>query len=248
VESDRLRDIVDRITVDLRAAVIDLEITEDEWYRALEFVSDVARQDEMILLSDVLRLSVAVNDVSHPDESSTASSVLGPFWRDAPRVANPADLRSPDEPGEPLVLSGAVRDADGTTVIGAEVDLWQADDSGTYDVQLDRVPHLRGRQRTDDDGRYEFMTVVPPPYEVPKDGPVGRFLAKLDRHAYRPAHVHLKVSADGYRPLTTMVFLAGDPWLSDDAIGAVKEPLIVGIDRSESPARLTFDVVLSADE
>jgi hydroxyquinol 1,2-dioxygenase len=248
VEPDRLREILDRITDDLRAAVVDLEITEDEWYPALNFLADVAHQDEMILLSDVLRLSVAVNDVSHATFSPTANSVIGPFWRDAPRVSNPADLRSAEEPGEPLVVSGAVRDADGAPVIGAEVDLWQADDTGAYDVQLDRVPHLRGRQRTNDEGKYEFVTVVPPPYEVPKDGPVGRLLAKLGRHAFRPAHVHLKVNASGYRSLTTMVFLAGDPWLSDDVIGAVKAPLVVAIDRSEVPARLDFDVVLTVEE
>jgi protocatechuate 3,4-dioxygenase beta subunit len=248
VEADRLREIVNRVTDDLRAAIVDLRITEEEWYPALDFLVDVGRQGEIILLSDVLRLSVTVNGVSHPEGSHTASSVVGPFWQESPSVRNPADLRSTDEAGEPLVVSGAVRSQDGERVIGAEVDLWQADDNGTYDVQLDRVPHLRGRQRTNDEGRYEFVTVVPPPYEVPKDGPVGRLLNKLGRHAFRPAHVHLKVNASGYRSLTTMVFLAGDPWLSDDVIGAVKAPLVVAIDRSESPARLQFDVVLTAEE
>jgi protocatechuate 3,4-dioxygenase beta subunit len=247
VEADRLREIVDRVSDDLRAAIVDLRIAEDEWYRALEFLADVVRRDEMILLSDVLRLSVVVNDVSHPAGVQTASSVLGPFWREAPRVDNPADLRSADEIGEPLVVSGIVHNSGGAPIIGAEVDLWQADATGTYDVQLDRVPRLRGRQRTNEAGRYEFRTVVPPPYEVPKDGPVGTLLAKLGWHAFRPAHVHLKVDANGYRPLTTMVFLMGDPWLHDDAIGAVKEPLVVAIDRSDSPARLTFDVMLDVE-
>jgi catechol 1,2-dioxygenase len=101
---------------------------------------------------------------------ATRTVVLGPFWRDAPPVDNPADLGSADEAGEPLAVSGTVRDPDGDPLIGAEVDLWQADHNGTYDVQLDRVPHLRGRQRTNDEGRYEFVTVVPPPMRSRRTG------------------------------------------------------------------------------
>jgi protocatechuate 3,4-dioxygenase beta subunit len=88
-------------------------------------------------------------------------------------------------------------------------------------------------------------TIVPPPYEVPKDGPVGRLQAALGRHAFRPAHVHYRAEAEGYAPLTTMVFVAGDRWLGDDVIGADKAGLTVDIDRSRMPAEATFDITLA---
>ena len=95
------------------------------------------------------------------------------------------------------------------------------------------------------DGRYEVRTIVPPPYEVPKDGPVGRLLGGLGRHAFRPAHVHYRADAEGYAPLTTMVFFTGDPWLGDDVIGAEKAGLTIAIDRSRTPAEATFDLTLA---
>ena len=97
---------------------------------------------------------------------------------------------------------------------------------------------------TDTDGRYAFRTVVPPPYEIPKDGAVGALLRQLGRHAYRPAHLHLKVTADGYTPLTTMVYFADDPYLDSDTIGAVKDPLVLRSDRRDDAERCVFDISL----
>jgi len=67
---------------------------------------------------------------------------------------------------------------------------------------------------------------VPSPYEVPKQGAVGRLLRMLGRSAFRPAHLHFKFVAEGHEPLTTMVFFEGDPHLGHDAIDAVKGPLV----------------------
>lgn len=241
----RLAEIVDRITDDLRSTIRDLQITDEEWYTALEFLGEVVDRNEAILLSDVLRLSVVVDEINNPPaDAVTRSNVLGPFWRDAPLVDNPGTISADDTSGQPLVVSGTVRTSAGEPIVGAEVDIWQADGEGVYDVMEDRVPRLRGRQRTDKSGRYELNTVVPAPYEVPKNGPVGRLLRALDRHAFRPAHLHYRVSADGYQPLTTMVFVAGDPWLTDDVIGAVKDDLIVSVNHDASPAQLTFDITL----
>src|SRR5436190_241062 len=95
---------------------------------------------------------------------------------------------------------------------------------------------LRGRLAAGRDGAYEFRTVVPPPYEIPKDGPVGELLRALGRHAFRPAHLHLKVDPPGYRPLTTMVFFEGGEYLDSDAIGAVKRSLVTKLERHDDPA------------
>jgi protocatechuate 3,4-dioxygenase beta subunit len=251
----RLTNGIERIADALRALISELDLSQDEWMKALGFLTDVGKADEFILLSDVLGLSVFVDGRAHPrDEGTTASNVQGPFYLpDAPLLEAPYRLADDDEPGEPLLFTGRVSQADTDAPLeGAMLEVWQADDTARYDVQTpDAEPHLRGRFPAADDGRFELRTIVPPPYEIPKDGPVGRLLEMLDRHAWRPAHLHLKVSHPGHGPLTTMVYFEGDPWLDSDTIGSVKEPLVValqrlpGDDRWDRPhARCTFDVKL----
>jgi catechol 1,2-dioxygenase len=101
--------------------------------------------------------------------------------------------------------------------------------------------------RVDAEGRYEVRSVVPVPSEIPPDGPVGTFLRSFGRHAWRPAHLHVRALAPGHRALTTMLYLAEDPWLADDAIGSVKDSLVLGLERGEDGvARGRYDFVLAA--
>ena len=46
------------------------------------------------------------------------------------------------------------------------------------------------------------------------------------RHPWRPAHIHMIVRADGYRPLTTHVFDRASEYLESDAVFAVKPSLV----------------------
>jgi protocatechuate 3,4-dioxygenase beta subunit len=251
----RLTTSIDRLTALLRSTIEELVISDEDWMSALVFLTEVGKADEFVLLSDVLGLSVFVNERSHPSsDTSTASNVQGPFYLpDAPMLEPPYRLAADDELGEPLFFSGRVTDAGtGESLAGALLDVWQADDAALYDVQTPGSgPHLRGRFLADAAGDFELRTIVPPPYEIPKDGPVGRLLKELGRHAWRPAHLHLKVSHPKYRPLTTMVYFADDPWLGSDTIGSVKDTLVVGLERHEADdvydrpyARSTFDVAL----
>jgi protocatechuate 3,4-dioxygenase beta subunit len=68
--------------------------------------------------------------------------------------------------------------------------------------------------------------MVPQPYTVPTEGPVGRYLEMVGQHPWRPAHIHLKVDAPDHAPLITQVFFPGDPYLDNDTIGAVKAALV----------------------
>ena len=245
---ERTAELVEAVVAGLGDVVRRHRVTEAEWYGALEFIGRVARADELVLLSDVLGLSVLVDRQAHAgaERAGTPSNVLGPFWRPAPPIPNPGALAGDDDPGEPLIVRGTVSAVDGTPIPGARVDLWQCDADGRYDVQLGdgTEPRYRGVLTTDARGRYEVRTVVPPPYEVPKDGPVGELLARLGRHAFRPAHIHYRVDAEGRAPLTTMMFLAGDPWLGNDTIGADRPELTVPIDRTTSPPTARFDIAL----
>jgi protocatechuate 3,4-dioxygenase beta subunit len=247
MNEQRRAELVEALTGALADLVRRHDVTDEEWYEALAYLAEVGQADEMILLSDVLGLSVLVDRQAHADQGGTATNVLGPFWRPAPELPNPATLAPEGSPGEPLVVRGVVRGAGGAPLPGARVDVWQCDADGRYDVQVGDGSDvaLRGVLSTDAAGAYEVRTIVPPPYEVPKDGPVGRLLAALGRHTFRPAHVHFRVEAVDHADLTTMVFFAGDPWLGNDTISADRPDLTVEIDRTGRIATATFDIVLS---
>jgi catechol 1,2-dioxygenase len=150
---------------------------------------------------------------------------------------------------------------DGEPIPRALVDVWQANADGYYDVQQPGVQpeqNLRGLFTTDDDGRYWFRSIVPRYYPIPDDGPVGELLAATGRHPYRPAHLHFIVTAPGFRPVTTHVFVADSPYLDSDAVFGVKQSLIREAPEVDDPGRaaeiglpnpyrtLPFDITLAS--
>lgn len=66
---------------------------------------------------------------------------------------------------------------------------------GLYEQQDEKqIDHnLRGVFVTDAEGKYSFYCLRPTPYPIPMDGPAGKLLKLLDRHEFRPAHIHLIV-------------------------------------------------------
>jgi protocatechuate 3,4-dioxygenase beta subunit len=244
---ERLIKAMPRIVAAIHELATELDLQNDELVEALRFLGEVARADELILLSDVLGLSRLVDDTTHWGVEGTSSNVLGPFYRPgAPLVPNPGSIVSPRSVGEPLVISGRITDAlDGSPIPGATVDVWQADGDGRYSNDDDRFErwNLRGRQSATLDGRFEIATVRPRHYTIKHDGPVGRLLTELGRHPWRPAHIHLLISAAGRRSLITQVYVAGGPYLDDDAIEGVKEELVAEV----VDGRISFDIALARE-
>ncbi|MEU5077054.1 dioxygenase [Streptomyces asoensis] len=229
----RLREVLESLTHHLHAFVRDVRPTPDEWAAAVDFLTAVGHRcddtrQEFVLLSDVLGVSMLVETLDGVGEG-TESTVLGPFHQSgSPRrdLGDSIDLLGT---GRPCVVSGRVLATDGTPLPGAELDVWQCDEQGFYDVQQPGVQppgNGRGLFRADGEGRFWFRTVVPSPYPIPTDGPVGALLRATGRHPYRPAHIHFIVSAGGHRPVTTHAFVAGSPYLDSDAVFAVKQDLI----------------------
>ena len=166
---------------------------------------------------------------------ATESTVLGPFYvPGAPELPNGTNL-AVGLPGEPTLFSGRVLTVDGKPIPGAQIDTWQADAEGFYDVQRPNLNgmRLRGKFRTEAQGRFWFWTVKPTAYPIPTDGPVGQMLLNMGRHPYRPAHIHTIVSAPGFEPVTTHVFVEGDRYLDSDAVFGVKDSLVVDFVRHE---------------
>src|SRR5262249_54830556 len=81
-------------------------------------------------------------------------------------------------------------------------------------------------------------TVVPAPYEIPKDGPTGTLLNALGRQFFRPAHLHLKLRHPGYQPITSQLYFEGDRYLASDVANAVRDDLIVALMRCDDPGEI----------
>ncbi|UNB54560.1 dioxygenase [Mycolicibacterium sp. YH-1] len=231
----RLRSLLTGLTQHLHAFIKETQLTEQEWAAAIDFLTrtgqrcDSVRQ-EFVLLSDVLGLSMLVETINHRTQGdSTESTVLGPFHMVESPPKALGDNIALDGKGEPCLVTGQVTGPDGEPLAGARIDVWQANAEGFYDVQqpdLQPERNLRGLFTADECGRFWFCTIVPRHYPIPVDGPVGQLLAATGRHPNRPAHVHFIVTAVGYRPVTTHLFVEDSPYLDSDAVFGVKSSLV----------------------
>lgn len=257
----RMKQIMAALIRHLHGFVRETALTAAEWKTGIEFLTAVGhitddQRQEFILLSDTLGVSAMVDLVRHRRLGhGTDSSLLGPFYRDgAPEQPLGASIAG-GTPGKAVVVRGRVTDGRGRPVAGALLDVWQAAPNGKYDIQEEHREgmNLRGRFRTGADGRYEFRSVKPKSYPVPDDGPVGMLLRAQGRHPYRPAHIHFIVSAKGYEPLITALYIAGDSYIESDAVFGAKPSLTVGLRKSraangrgERAPAIEFDFALVA--
>jgi hydroxyquinol 1,2-dioxygenase len=240
-QSARFREVMQSLVRHLHAFARDVELTEEEWFAAMDFltrcghITDDKRQ-EFILLSDVMGLSMQVVGLNNrKPEEATEATVFGPFFvEDSPKFSLGDDI-SNGAPGEPCYFSGRILSTDGTPVPNAHIEVWQSDEDGFYDVQYDDLDEMRGRgqMNADGEGRYRFWSVKPVAYPIPYDGPVGDMLKAANRSPMRPAHEHFMISADGYETLITHVFDREDEYLETDAVFGVKESLITTFERHE---------------
>jgi len=230
----RLKEIMTSLVKHLHAFAREVELTEEEWFAGIRFLTEVGhitdgKRQEFILLSDTLGVSmlvIAMNNRKPP--GCTEATVFGPFHVEgAPRYPLGADVANGAR-GEPCFVRARVRSIDGKPVGGATIDVWQADETGLYDVQYkDLEQHrARGVLQAGPDGEFHFRTILASAYPIPHDGPVGRMLAALDRHPWRPAHLHFMIKAPGYETLVTHVFRNGDKYLDSDAVFGVRSSLI----------------------
>lgn len=132
----------------------------------------------------------------------TPSDAEGPFYP----VEIPADsdndllrVMSMDEvsPGQAAYVHGKVVDPQGVPIDGARVEIWQCDEGGVYHHPEDGgKPDKRfqgfGAIVTSRTGDYHFRTLRPVPY------------------AGRTPHIHYRVTAPGFRRLTTQLYVAED--------------------------------------
>jgi len=229
----RLRELMTRLVQHLHAFAREVELTEEEWFQGIRFFTEVGRittdtRQEFILLSDALGLSMLVTALNNKKpKGCTEATVFGPFHvENSPRVELGADVANGAR-GEPCFVRGTVVGLDGCPVQDAELQVWQADAAGNYDVQYgDDTHRARATLNADAAGHFHFKTIRAEAYPIPHDGPVGKMLEALGRHPWRPAHLHFMITAPGYERLITHVFRNGDRYLDSDAVFGVRSSLI----------------------
>jgi catechol 1,2-dioxygenase len=156
----------------------------------------------------------------------TMREIEGPYFRvGAPyRSVLLEDGDSPE-----IVVSGRVLNEKGTPIPGALINVWMSDHDGNYDMVGYRYS---GIVVADQDGRYEFTSIIPGCYE-PRDA----------------KHIHVMIQADS-SPVVTQLYIEGEPGTEDDAF--YSEETLVHCKLDEDGVKHgTFDFVVkqvSAEE
>ena len=208
----RERELAQAAARHLHAFAVEVGLTREEWMKGIEFLTAIGHittetRQEFILLSDTMGFSSLVETLV--SSGGTEHTVLGPFYvPGSPECEMGASILIDDDPGERVELSGACCPPTGRRCT-ATLDVWQNATNRLYAVQdPNQSPeNLRGIFRT----RRRRRVPLPhgPPGAVPDPARrAGRRRCSPPprRHPWRPAHIHVIVTAPGHQTLTTHIF------------------------------------------
>ncbi|TCB66504.1 catechol 1,2-dioxygenase [Acinetobacter sp. ANC 4178] len=233
----RVQQIVVRLVGDLFQAIEDLDISQSELWKGLEYFTDAGQANELGLLAAGLGLEHYLDlradeaDAKAGITGGTPRTIEGPLYvAGAPESTGFARMDDGSEEGKipTLIIEGTVTDTDGQIIEGAKVEVWHANSLGNYSF-FDKSQsdfNLRRSILTEANGHYVAQTTMPVGYGCPPEGTTQFVLNKLGRHGNRPSHVHYFVSAPGYRKLTTQFNIEGDQYLWDDFAFATRDGLV----------------------
>lgn len=242
---DRMKRIVRRVVGDLFATIDEFDVSEDEFWKTVNFLAAAAPEYGLIAagfgFEHFLDIRMEVADHKVGLSGGTPRTIEGPLYvNGAPRSTGFARLDDGTDEGEVLVMHGRVVNVAGKPIVGAIIDVWHANTLGNYSYfdSSQSTFNLRRQIETDADGRYKFRSVLPSGYAVPPGGSTEQMLDGVGRHGHRPAHIHFFVSAGGYRHLTTQINIDGDPYLYNDFAYATHDDLIPPTERKEDSAAI----------
>jgi catechol 1,2-dioxygenase len=265
--SVRTKQIVFRLVQEVTRMIEELDISDDEFWAAVEYFNRLGARNEAGLLVAGLGIEHFLdlrNDARQAQAGragGTPRTIEGPLYVAGAPLSNGYARLDDGVEGDAatvMFVEGQVVDLQGQPIAGALVDVWQADSKGNYS-HFDKSQsdyNLRRRISTDAQGRYRFRSIVPSGYGCNPSGPTQECLNQLGRHGQRPAHIHFFVSAPGYEHLTTQINLSNDAYLWDDFAYATRDGLIGEVRFIESPelapergvaarfAEMTFDFQL----
>ncbi len=229
---NRIDEIISHLVAAVRTAVVEKNVTFEEYRASIGYLLAVSKAGELPLLIDVFLNAAIVNVINnnaHP--SASPSDLEGPYFLDGAPMITDGKIKTMDSfsGDEPLIVRGTVKDVGGSPLSDVLIDVWSSTPDGKYGGIHDNIPveFYRGKIRTDGTGAYLVETTVPVPYQIPNKGPTGALLEMMGRHSWRPAHVHLKVSHPGYRELITQLYFAEDEYVNNDCCeGIVPEQFV----------------------
>jgi len=249
VLTERVSLLVNEVLAAVYATVRIHKVTYQEFNALKAWLISVGEAGEWPLFMDVW-VEHVIEEVSAEAREGSKGTIEGPYYvPGAPLQHSPAVLpMRVDEGGTPLVFHGQVRGVSGASLPGAVVEIWHADDDGFYSQFAPGIPkwNLRATIIADDNGQFSITTVQPAPHQIPTDGACGKLIAAAGWHAWRPAHLHVKVAAPGHQLLTAQLYFEGDQHLSDDFASAVKPELVLSpTTRPDAPGNdVGYDFVL----
>lgn len=255
IDNARHREILAALIRHLHALVKEAKPTDKEFETAWTLMAEMAKftsdeRNEFLMLCDVTGVSQLVETINHVrPQSAVGFALVGPFYRaNAPMRKRGESIASNDTTGDRVRVTGRVSDlTTNAPVAGAMLDVWQAATNGLYENQDKNQPdyNLRGRFWADEAGTFELVALLPTPYPVPTDGPVGELMRLAKRQPNRPAHIHFIVSAPKYETLITQIFRRGDDIIDEDPVFSADDSLIGEFRRDGGQYRLEYDFQLT---
>ena len=135
----------------------------------------------------------------------TAAQTLGPFFSYGFLTEEDSIIAGPTAIGRHIKLVGMLTNRDGNVCRDALIEIWQADAAGLYkgrDADADPAVKGFGRTLTDENGSFEFQTILPGACPGPGNSwqaphfAVGLFAGGLTRRVvtriYTPDHPELE--------------------------------------------------------
>ncbi|KAL1870591.1 hypothetical protein Plec18167_007355 [Paecilomyces lecythidis] len=239
----RHREILSSLIRHLHDFCREVELTQDEWIIGVNYVNSIGQawkknRNEAWRVCDILGVESLVDEINHKVETAdgvnpTSSTILGPFWSpDTPfRELGASVVQNMPADGELTLFHGVISDAEtGKPIPDAVFDMWQASTNGKYDVfdpENQTRHNLRGKFRTDKDGKFWFYCLKPTEYAIDTSGPSAELLRIMGRHPWRPAHIHMMVTHPDYIGVTAQLYPRDDQYLETDTVCAVKEDLLL---------------------
>ena len=185
-----------------------------------------------VVLSMPVLSSCGKDDPVNPqDDCITTADILGPFYKAASPLKEDIIPAGNLEP--PLIIKGKVLSDCSNGLKDAQIEIWNADGDGVYDTSEDFK--FRGKYQTQDDGGYQFKTIIP-----------GRY---LNGGVFRPSHIHFRITAPGFQELVSQIyfkddpFIQTDPWASDSK---AFERILLVKKNADNIDTVTFNIYLTA--
>jgi len=221
----------------------EVELKQDEWVLGVNYINSLGQaykknRNETWRVCDILGVESLVDEINHTiitddGRAPTPSTILGPFWSpETPfRDLGASVVQDMPKDGQLTFFHGVIKDVDtGKGIPGVVFDMWQASTNGKYDVfdpENQTRHNLRGKFRTDENGKFWFYCLKPTEYAIDTSGPSAELLAMMGRHPFRPAHIHMMVTHPDYVGVTAQLYPRDDPYLETDTVSAVKDDLLL---------------------